>query len=549
MLKSLYISSFVIIDEIHIDFHPGMSVLTGETGAGKSIIIDALSQLCGQRSSTSLIKKGANKTIIEGVFDVSMSDELIDICKQLHINIDDEFVVSKEILASGKSNVKINYQNASNSALKMLVPYFLDIHSQFETQKLFSLKNHLHILDEFAKKELSTYQDKYTILYQEYKDLKNNLDKTIHEDMSDEQLDYLLSQAQEIDEVDYSDEEIEEFEEEMKIMQNYEKMNDYIQKFDDLFSSSNGALPKIKEALSYLERLTEYNEFVDTYDQMYNEYYNLMDSFETTMNIYRDFQFDQYRYDEIQEILFKVNRLKRKYGFTMERIKEYRKEIQENIEKIKNRENYIHELEEKIEKIQLECLKCAESMHNIRKDFAKKFEKTIQEELKDLYLNHAIFKVNIQKGKLNQYGYDEISFMISMNQGQDLSLLNESASGGEISRLMLAIKTVILQYNDIETIIFDEVDTGVSGKVASAIGDKMKKLSQYKQVICITHLPQVARYANYHYGIEKTTNNHQVSSNIYLLNQEQRVHEIAKMLSGETMSDEAIDNAKKLLYE
>lgn len=549
MLKSLYISSFVIIDKMHIDFYEGMSVLTGETGAGKSIIIDALLQLCGQRSSTSLIKKGATKAVIEAIFDVTITPHIEKIMNELHLDIDEQIVISKEILSSGKSNVKINYQNASNSALKMLVPCFLDIHSQFETQKLFSEKNHIHLLDEYSQEKLKPLYKEYHSLYNEYLELTRHLEDTINEDMSDEQLDYLLAQASEIDEVDYTDEEIEEFEEELKMMQNYEKMNEDIQHFDQLFSSSQGALPKIKEALSYLDKLTEYTEFVDSYNQIYNEYYNLIDQYESIMDSYRNFQFDEYRFQELQDLLFQVNRLKRKYGFTMTRIKEYRDELQNNIEKIKNRESYIHDLQEKVDNAKQLCLNCATQMHNIRKEYAKKFEKKIEEELKGLYLKNAIFKVDIKESHLNRNGIDQVCFMVSMNKGQDLSLLNESASGGEISRLMLAIKTVILHYNNIETVIFDEVDTGVSGKVASSIGDKMQRLSSIKQVLCITHLPQVARYANHHYSIEKTSDQEHVSTLITLLNEEQRVYEIAKMLSGEKMTEEAIDNAKKLLYE
>ena len=208
MLKSLYISSFVIIDKMHIDFENGMSVLTGETGAGKSIVIDALGQLCGNRASTSLIKKNCSKAIIEGIFDITMTPELKMLCDELHIELEDELIITKEILESGKSNVKINYQSASNNVLKILMPHIIDIHSQFETQKLFEEKNHILLLDEYASQKLETIQKEYQIVYNDYKQISLQLKNTIEEDMSDEQLDFLQSQLNEIDEVTYTDSEV-----------------------------------------------------------------------------------------------------------------------------------------------------------------------------------------------------------------------------------------------------------------------------------------------------------------------------------------------------
>ena len=547
MLKSLYISSFVIIDQTRIDFESGMSVLTGETGAGKSIIIDALGQLCGNRASVSLIKKNCSKAIIEGVFDATMNEALEDICEQLHIEPDEQFVITKEILQSGKSNIKINYQNASNQALKLLMPLLIDIHSQFETQKLFEEKNHIILLDEFSSQELADLQKKYADLYTSYKELKTKLKKTLEEDMSDEQLDFLESQLDEIDKVEYTDDEVDELENELKMLQNFEKMNEDIQNFDRLMNSSKGALPLIKESLNSLESVNEIEAFQKSYDNIYNQYYLLIDDYENVMETYREFQFDQYRFNEIQETLYIINRLKRKYGFTMERIKEYRNDIIEKIEKISHREEYIQDLKKQVSESKDAALLIANQMHHIRLKNANHFERLIQKEFRDLYLDKAILKVNFDRVELCKNGIDKIQFLVSINKGQDLSLLNESASGGEISRIMLAIKTIILAYSSIETIIFDEVDTGVSGKVASSIGDKMLQLAQNKQVICITHLPQVACLAEHHYCIEKMITDHETTTAVHLLSKNSRIEEIAKMLSGEKLTPEAIENAKKLL--
>lgn len=546
MLKSLYISSFVIIEKMHIDFENNMNVMTGETGAGKSIIIDALMQLCGARSSTSLIKKNCSKAVVEGVFDVEISSQLEEICDELHIELDDQIVISKEILESGKSNIKINYQNASNHALKRLMPHLIDIHSQFETQKLFEEKNHIVLLDEYTS-PLSQYKDTYIQQYHHYKDLISKYNQAIEDDLSDEQLDFLESQLHEIDEVTYTDDEVDKLEEEAKVLSNFEKISVGIQDFDQGMNSSHGVLSLFKESLNHLQSVMKYGDFESCYDELYNSYYNLVDEYENVMSIYRDYHFDEYRFNELQDILYKINRLKRKYGYSMERILEKRNEIQSRIDAIINRDEYIHQLEKDIDIAKKETMITAKKMHEIRYEYAQKFEKDIQKELKDLYLDKAVFKVDFQETKLTINGIDDIHFMVAMNKGQDLSMLNESASGGEISRIMLAIKTIILGYNEIDTIVFDEVDSGVSGKVASKIGEKMRELSKKKQVICITHLPQVACFASTHYSIIKDAQDQETVTSIHQLNKEERVHEIAKMLSGEVISEEAIENAKQLL--
>lgn len=547
MLKSLYISSFVIIDQLHIDFDMGMSVLTGETGAGKSIIIDALGQLCGQRSSVSLIKKNASKAIVEGIFEVEETQEFQKVCDELHIELDDQLIITKEILDSGKSNIKINYQSASNNALKMLSPFLLDIHSQFETQKLFVEKNHILMLDEYASSQMKILKNEYQDAYKTYKDLQRQLHRTIEEDMSDEQLEFLQSQLNEIDSYAYTDEEVDDLEKELKVLQNYEKVNEQIIAFDQLLNHSQGALAQIKESLSHLQSILDYSDFNDSYEKMYDLYYSFFDEYENIMDIHHSYQFDEFRFNELQDILYNINRIKRKYGLTMERVLEFREELVQKIDDIMHREELITSLEKQVKEKEVQCLGIAQKMHDIRYQYAQLFEKDIEKELKDLYLDKAVFKVHFESVDLYPQGIDQIKFMVSLNQGQDLSLLNESASGGEISRIMLAIKTIIISYSSIGTVIFDEVDTGVSGKVASSIGEKMLRIAENKQVICITHLPQVACLAQYHYCIEKKVDDDDTVTSIRLLSLEERVVEISKMLSNENITQEAMENAKSLL--
>lgn len=543
MLKSLYISSFVIIEEIQIEFHDGMSALTGETGAGKSIIIDAIGQLVGNRTSSQFVKKGAPKAVIEGIFDVQ-SEEFKEACQQLNIEVEDEVVITKEIYSNGKSNIKINYRNVSLNALRIIMPYLIDIHSQFETQALFSLKKHINIIDQYSGNALETKKNEYYNYYSKYKNLISKLNKVMNEDLSDEQIEYYQAQIEEIDDVPYTDEDIDEFEIELNRLENYEKMNEVIHSFDE--HMSNHSLTSLKDAIYDLSQIKD-EEFEEYYDNLYNQYYDLKDTYESIMDLYHSFHFDEYRFNELQDILFKVNRLKRKYGYSMKEINEKKEEILSKIEIINHRDEYIDKLKKEIDELKNIALKHAEELHRLRIENAKTFEKQMSNELMDLYLPYAKFHVDIQKTDMNKDGIDQVTLLIATNKGQDLSPLNETASGGEISRVMLAIKTIILKNSPIETIIFDEVDTGVSGKVASSIGDKMRKLGKYKQVICITHLPQVAVCATYQYAIEKETDENETVSSIRLLDKKGRIEELAKMLSGDTISDEARKNAEKLL--
>jgi DNA repair protein RecN (Recombination protein N) len=545
MLNSLYISYFVIIDEVQIDFYPGMSALTGETGAGKSIIIDAIGQLLGNRTQSQFVKKGANKAVIEGIFEIN-NEDIVHVGNELNINIEDELVVTKEIYNNGKSNIKINYRNASLSALRMIMPYLIDIHSQFETQSLFSIKNHIHILDQYVSEDINAIKEEYRIDFKKYKNLKKQREQAIQEDLSDEQIEYLQSQVNEIEECEYTDEQVDELEAELHRLENYEKMNEVIQSFESLMT--NNVLSSLKDAIYELSSIKD-DDFNEYHDSLYNQYYDLKDTYDSIIDLYHSFSFDEYRFNELQETMFKINRLKRKYGYTMNDILEKKEEILSKIEMINHRDEYIAKIEKQIIEIENKCQKKAKTIHDLREKYALEFEKEISKQLKDLYLPHALFHVNIKKVDMNDNGIDQVTLMISTNKGQDMSILSETASGGEISRVMLAIKTIILRKSKIDTIIFDEVDTGVSGKVAASIGEKMKELGEYKQVICITHLPQVATRATYHYSIEKKTDEKDTVSSIHLLDRSGRIEELAKMLSGDKISDEARKNAEILLNE
>lgn len=545
MLKSLFISSFVIIDQTTVDFEEGMTALTGETGAGKSIIINALEQLCGARASSSLVRKGSKKAVIEGVFD--MNDSIQTILDELNIEADDDLVITKEIMDNGRSTIKINYRTVTNSALKQVAPCLLDIHSQYQTQEIFNVKNHLKILQSFMNHQDDSLLSEYQKHYFEYKKISLKIKKLEQEDLSDERIEYYQKQYDELKDFEYTDEMIDDLEEELKMMKNYESMHGYMNTFNEAMSERQGALSQINEAIGALGHMSDNETFSSLYDEFYNQYYSMQDVVDRIETAFDSIDFDEYRFNELQEELFTIHRLQRKYGYSVDDIYQAQTELKEKLEASLNREDVLAGLNKQKDKAYQEAYQIATKLTSLREEQGLLFVETLEKELKDLYLPDAKLKVDIRECNLNDTGKDDITFMVSMNKGQAFTPLNETASGGEISRLMLGIKTITMSQTYINTLVFDEIDTGVSGKVADAIGQKMHSISLNNQVLCITHLPQVAIHADHHYAIKKLTKDDETFSTLAVLSEDERIEEIAKMLSGDVITPEAIDNAKRLL--
>lgn len=546
MLKSLFISSFVIIDQTTVDFDEGMTALTGETGAGKSIIINALEQLCGARASSSLVRKGSKKAVIEGVFD--MNDSIQKILDELNIDGDDDLIITKEILDNGRSTIKINYRTVTNSALKQVAPYLLDIHSQYQTQDIFNVKNHLKILQSFMNHQDDSLLSEYHKHYFEYKKISQKIKKLEQEDLSDERIEYYQKQYDELKDFEYTDEIIDQLEEELRMMKNYESMHKYMTDFNGAMSDKQGALNQINDALSALGHMNDTESFSALYDEFYNQYYSMQDIVDRIETAFDSIDFDEYRFNELQEELFTIHRLQRKYGYSVDDIYQAQTELKEKLDAALNREDVLADLNKQKDQAYHEAYQIASKLTSLREEQGLIFVDALEKELKDLYLPDAKLKVDIKECSLSDTGKDDITFMVSMNKGQAFTPLNETASGGEISRLMLAIKTITMNQNQMNTLVFDEIDTGVSGKVADAIGLKMHSISLNNQVLCITHLPQVAIHADHHYAIKKLSHDEETYSTLAVLSEDERIEEIAKMLSGDVVTAEAIDNAKRLLH-
>lgn len=546
MLESIYIENFAIIDQLEVNFHDQMTVLTGETGAGKSIIIDAIGQLIGNRSQTSFIKSDCNEAFIEGVFSINDDSPVFDILKEYRIKYEDKLIVSKSFNRDNKTSIKINYRNVSTTALKAIMKELVDIHSQFENHNLFDSNNHLNILDDYVGKQIFSLKNEYRDIYQKYLDAKRLYQKTVEEELSDEQLEYYQNQLAEINSIDLLNIDEDNLEKEKKALLDFEKTSEKISNYRKYMDANQGALGLLNNALNELEFLNDQENYHLIYEKMYDLYYNLIDLDDAILSEYNSSEFDEYRLNEIQEILFKLNRLKRKYGQSVPAILEAKKDIENKIESFVNREKYIESLKNELDNYYLLAKQKADEISNIRKQKANEFTKKIMLELKSLYLEKVVFAVDFKKVELQKNGQDTITFMISTNTNQTLQPLNKIASGGEMSRIMLAIKILSLSSSALETIIFDEADTGVSGKVAESIGAKMQLIGKKHQVLCITHLAQVACFANHHYLIEKNNTNNETKVTIKALSKDESIYEIAKLISGKEVSQESIEHTKKL---
>ena len=546
MLESIYIENFAIIDRLEVDFHNHMTVLTGETGAGKSIIIDAIGQLMGNRSQSSFIKADCDECFIEGVFTIGAKSPVLNKLKEYRIDYEDKLVVSKSFNRDNKSIIKINYRNVSKMVLQSIMADLIDIHSQFETHSLFDAENHLIILDEFINQPLKKLFQTYSLAYRTYREINRDYQKALNDELSDEQLEFYQAQLAEINSLDLEELDEDELEREKKLLQSYEKTNEQISKYRQYMNGDRGALATLSNALSELEELNDNPQYQNTYERMYDLYYNLIDLDDEIINEFNSTNFDEYRLNEIQEVFFKLNRLKRKYGQSIEAIKEAKEDLEMKVAAFNNREAYLNDLKKQLDIAYQETKSIAEQITRLRQSKAKEFTELVTKELKSLYLDKVVFKVDFKLVDFQKNGQDNVEFLISTNAGQTLKPLNKVASGGEMSRIMLAIKILSLSSSSVETIIFDEADTGVSGKVAESIGAKMKYISKQHQVLCITHLAQVAAFAKNHYLIQKSSNDNYTNVKIKELSYDQSINEIAKLISGKEVSQESINHAKKL---
>lgn len=551
MLVTLNVKNFAIIDNIQIDFDEGLTVLTGETGAGKSLIIDAISLLFGERASTELVRYGEQKAVIEGLFS-NYDKKIIEILNEFSIEYDEnEFLfIKREIYQTGKSLCKINNQTVSLNQLKQISEYIGDIHSQLETFGLINPKNYLSFIkDDFIDNKLIEY-NKELKQYKEVSDELKELVSNIKENSLKE--DYLKFQLNELDKANLSIDEEAELQQELKLLSDSEKVKSLITNIKDIYSNSD-VLEKIYESISIFDKLSNYNEtFGNMKNTVEEAYYNL-EAISTDKIFYSGlFDFNEQRFNEINDRLGMFSDLKRKYKKTIDQLIEYRELIRKDLESISNYDHLKEELEKQLKKSYDKTVSLALEIRSQRQNIASQLVKNMESHLLDLQLNNAKFEVvfnEIDKNNINfnKDGIDIIDFYVSFNKGEPLKPLSKTASGGELSRFMLALKTVLGDKLPMQTKIFDEIDSGVSGSIAYSIGKKLLNISNNSQVLCITHLPQVASIAKNHYKISKGIIEDRTFTKIELLNTKQRIHEIACMLSNGNITETSLKYAEELL--
>lgn len=542
MLKELTIKDFAIIEDITIDFSNGMSAILGETGAGKSIIIEAFSLLLGNRANSDMIRSDKSKALVQAIINFE------DIPEQLEEYKDEnnEFIFTRIINKDGNNVCKINGINVTTSVLKNTLAKKVNLHSQHDLFYLLDSKYHLSLLDKFIGSELNDLINQYRLSYQNYLNKISDYNKIINENNNID-IDYIKYQLDEIDEVNIKENEIEEIETEISRISKYDKISNSVNTITNLFDKQEG----ICDLLYSVKR--NFNFISD--DPLFNEYENkIIDLYELANEInndikhsYNSLDFDESRLEYLKQRSYQINKLKRKYG-NFEKIQEAKTDFENKINFYNDADYFKNKLEIEINEMKETCYKIASQISSLRKNKAKEIEEKVVNELKDLYLDKTIFKTKFTQIDLSSDGIDNVEFMISTNVGEELKPLSTVASGGEASRITLALNVVFNETYDINLAIFDEVDSGVSGKVARSMGQKIKQLSNNYQTITISHLPQVLCFSNNFYYIGKEVIDGRTRSYVKNLDYNQRVIEIAKILSGsDSPSNTFIENARELL--
>lgn len=565
MLTELSIHDFAIIDELSLTFHEGLTVLTGETGAGKSIIIDAVQLLAGGRGSVEFVRHGTSKAEIEGLFSIdNKKHPIYKVGEDYGIAIPDSMIViQRTITSGGKSICRVNGKLVTLAILREFGRTLIDIHSQHETQGLMDPDNHIDLLDLYdvsvvnqAKLEYHQLFDRLQVLRKRHKDLSENEQEMAH------RLDLLKFQMDELEQANLVPNEDETLEEERSNLANYDRIYLGMQDaYNALYGEQKG-IEWLSMALQALEDNKSYDPFIAEKAEELANHYFMVEELSFDLRNYRDtLQYNPERLNEIESRINEINRLKKKYGPTVNEIIDYIGKIQEEIEEITNKDSHLDNLQHQIDETQQDTYLEAKQLHDIRKKAADNLTKEIHFELKDLYLEKATFSISFSTKKdleseinaskpplkLHKNGFDYITFLISTNQGEPLKELNKVASGGELSRIMLALKKIFAKHQGVTSVIFDEVDTGVSGRVAQAIAEKIVCVSDQLQVLCITHLPQVAAMADTHNLIEKVEKNNRTITFVNELSKDQKVEELSRMITGAKLTDTAKKHASEML--
>ena len=537
MINTLHIKNIGIIDDITINLNEGFNVLTGETGAGKTLIIGSLQILAGGRFSKEMIRNGESHSFVE------MSIYLPNYGYE-----EDNVIVSREINIKGKNTCKINGRLVTVNELKTFMNNVIDIHGQNDYQSILDVSTHIELLDEYANKELKLIKEEYKNLYEEYLNIKAELAKNYGDDKEKQRkLDLLNYQVNEIEEAKLKVGEEDELEARRKSIMAAEKIASNLQEAEGQINTN--AIDAMNIAIKALEKIESYNEeYSEIANRLKGAYYEVQEAARDLAYLGEDLYFDEDEQTKVEERLDLINSLKRKYGNDISEILEYKEKVNDEIYEIENLEGYIKSLKSKLSKQEELLADLANKMNQIRNKYAKELIKKINKELKELEMKNARFNVRIDFSETNDFnknGLDKVEFLITTNVGEEEKPLIKIASGGEMSRFMLAIKNVLADVDKIPVIIFDEIDTGISGVAANVTGEKIKQISKTHQVICVTHLASIAAKGDYNYFICKEIENNKTRTKVKQLNEEEVLEEIARISTG-NVSEISINHAREL---
>ncbi|MFJ6458346.1 DNA repair protein RecN [Staphylococcus capitis] len=554
MLQTLSIKQFAIIDKLEIQFSDGLTVLSGETGSGKSIIIDAIGQLIGMRASSDYVRHGEKKAIIEGIFDIDESKDAISILEDLSIDIDEDFLlVKREIFSSGKSICRINNQIVTLQDLRKVMQELLDIHGQHETQSLLKQKYHLQLLDDYAENQYSDLLQQYKNVFNQYKDKRKELEDLESADQALlQRLDLMKFQFEELTEASLKEDEVEQLEVDIKRIQNSEKLSLALNNAHQVLTDENAIPDRLYELSNHLQSINDivpekYEKLKEDIDQFY---YVLEDAKHDIYDEMANTEFDEQVLNELESRMNLLNNLKRKYGKDVPELIAYQSKLENEINKIENYEQSSSQLREEINQLYQEVIDIGKALSKERRRVARELRDHIVSEIQNLQMKDANLEISFKPlDEPNYEGIEFVEFLISPNKGEPLKSLNKIASGGELSRIMLALKSIFVKSRGQTAILFDEVDSGVSGQAAQKMAEKMRDIAQFIQVICISHLPQVASMSDHHLLISKASQDERTTTQVKELLDDDRINEVARMISGASVTDLTRENAKEMIAQ
>ena len=550
MLLEISIKNFAIIEAISLNFEKGMTVLTGETGAGKSIIIDAMNMMLGARATTDVIRHGAPKAEIEGLFSVENSHALQMIFDEQGIELGDEIIIRREILQNGRSVSRVNGQMVNLSVLRSIGQYLVDIHGQHDQEELMRPQLHIQMLDGFGDADFLELKQAYQTNFDAYRKMRKQLlEIKKNQEEHKARIEMLEFQMAEIESASLQPGEDLKLNQERDKLLNHKNIADTLTNaYTMLDNEEFSSLANVRSAMNDMESLEDYDvEYREISTSLSESYYVLEDVTKRLEDIIESLDFDGNRLMQIESRLDLIHAITRKYGGNVDDVLMYFAKITEEYNLLTGNHLSSDDMEVELKKLEVSLVDLATKLASARHNLAQQLEIEIQQELKDLYMDKARFQVQFTKGKFTREGNESVEFYISTNPGEDFKPLVKVASGGELSRLMLAIKSAFSRKEGKTSIVFDEVDTGVSGRVAQAIAQKIHKIGQHGQVLAISHLPQVIAIADYQFFIEKISNDHSTVSTVRLLTVDERVEEVAKMLAGENVTEAALSQARELL--